>query len=67
MARSELVSLTPVVNAEDTDQIRWLEAEKDPPLAYPQAQFTGAVFERLHIAMSCRSVAYQGRIYPCLD
>src|ERR1017187_1368159 len=41
------VRFTPVVNTEDADEIRWFEAEEDPPLADPQAQFTGPVFEGL--------------------
>jgi len=41
--------------------------EKDTPLAHPQAQFTGTVFEGLHIAVPCRGETYQGRIDPCLD
>jgi hypothetical protein len=61
------VSFTPVVDAEDTDEIRGFEAEEDPPLTNPQAQFTGTVFEGLHIAVACRGETYQGRIDPCLD
>jgi hypothetical protein len=56
------VSFTPVVNAEDADEIGWFEAEKDTPLADAQAQFTGTVFEGLHIAVACRCEAYQRRI-----
>jgi len=44
-----------------------LEAEKDAPLADAQAQFTGTVFEGLHIAVARRGETYQGRIDPCLD
>jgi len=61
------VSFTPVVNTEDADEIGWFEAEKDPPLADPQAQFTGTVFEGLHIAVARRGETHQGRIDPCLD
>ncbi len=61
------VSFTPVVNAEDADQIRWFEAEKDTPLADPQAQFAGTVLEGLHIAVACRGETYEGCIDPCLD
>jgi hypothetical protein len=43
------------------------EAEKDAPLADAQAQFTGTVFEGLHVAVACRGETYQGRIDPCLD
>ena len=48
------VSFTPVVNTEDADEIRRFEVEKDPPLADPQAQFTGTVLEGLHVAVACR-------------
>src|ERR1035441_10260888 len=41
--------------------------KKDPPLADPEAQFTGPVFEGLHIAVACRGETHQGRINPCLD
>jgi hypothetical protein len=61
------VSFTPVVNAEDADQIRWFEAEKYPPLADPKAQFPGAVFEGLHLAVARRGESYQRCIDPCLN
>ena len=34
------VSFPPVINTRDADEIRWFEAEENPPLADPQAQFT---------------------------
>src|ERR1019366_5086425 len=61
------VSFTPVVNTEDADEIRWFEVEKDPPLADPQAQFTGTVLEGLHVAVACPAETSQCRIDPCLD
>ena len=61
------VSFAPVVNAEDANEIRWFEAKEDPPLADPQSQFTGTVFEGLHIAVACRGETCQCRIDPCLD
>jgi len=61
------VCVTPVVDAEDADEIGRFETEEDPPLAHPQPQFTGAVLEGLHIAMARRGETYQGRIDPCLD
>src|ERR1035438_1555616 len=61
------VRFTPVVNAKDADQIRRFEAEKDSPLADPQPQFTGTVFEGLHVAVAGRGETDQGRIDPCLD
>ena len=62
-----LVSFTPVVNTEHADEIRWFEAEKDPPLADAQAHFTGTVLEELHIAVACRGETYQSGIDPRLD
>ncbi len=61
------VSFTPVVNAEDADEIRWFEGEEDPPLADPQAKFTRPVFESLHIAVARRGETCQGRIDTRLD
>ena len=63
----EVNTLRPIVNAKDADEIRGVEAEKNPPLTDPQAQFTGTVFEGLYIRVTCRGVTYQGRINPCLD
>jgi hypothetical protein len=45
VAAGWLVSFTPVVNAEDPDEIGWFEAEKDTPLPHAQAQFAGTVFD----------------------
>jgi hypothetical protein len=61
------VSLSAIVNAEDTNQIRRLQNEKKPPLADPEAQFTGPIFEGLHIAVACRAESYQGGVDPCLN
>jgi hypothetical protein len=55
---------TPVVNSEDADQIRWFEAEKHAPFADAQAQFTGAVFKGLYIAVSGGSETQQHRSEP---
>jgi hypothetical protein len=62
-----LVSFTPVVNSEDADQIRWFEAEKHAPFADAQAQFTGAVFKGLYIAVSGGSETHQRGIDPSLN
>jgi hypothetical protein len=61
------VSLAPIINAEDTDQVGRLKAEKDPPFTDSQTQFSGAVFERLDIAVACCSEPNQGGIDPCLN
>src|ERR1035441_6467291 len=45
----------------------WLEKKKPPPLADPQAHFTGTVLEGLHVALARRGETYQCRIDPCLD
>ena len=55
------VSFTAVVNTEDADEIGWFEAEKDPPLADSQAEFTRAIFKGLHIAVAGRGETHQRR------
>ena len=49
----------------NADEIRWFEAEEDPPLAYPQAQFTGPVFEGPGGQRDMVSVIPCGQVIPC--
>ena len=56
-----LISFTPAVNAEDADEIRWFEAEKDPPLADAEAQFTGTVLEGFTLPWLSRLIPPAGR------
>ena len=57
----------PGCQCRDADEVRWIEGEKDPPLADPLTQFTGPVFEGLHNAAGGCGETYQGGIDPCLD
>jgi hypothetical protein len=62
-----LIGFATIVYADDPNDVRRLQAKKDPPLANTETKHARPILQGLHVAMACDGVTDKGCVDPRLD